>query len=103
MVRARNVPAQASIFDESLTRTGAVIGTPAFMSPEQIEGRRCGAAGDQFSFCVALYCALYGRRPFPGELWHELAGSVLRGEVIEPPAGAAPAWLFPVLRRRVLL
>ncbi|MFY0562508.1 protein kinase domain-containing protein [Archangium lansingense] len=49
---------------ESLTRAGAVPGTPAYMSPEQLAGREVDARGDQFSFCVALHEALYGLRPF---------------------------------------
>ncbi|HEY8375563.1 MAG TPA: protein kinase, partial [Nannocystis sp.] len=47
-----------------LTRTGSILGTPAYMAPEQ---QRWGAAeprSDQFSFCVALFEALFGRRPF---------------------------------------
>ena len=96
---AASVPAHASVFDASLTKTGAVIGTPAYMAPEQIEGRRCGGRSDQFSYCVALYAAVYGRRPFAGELWHELVGNVLAGAVVAPPDDVAPAWLFAALRR----
>jgi tetratricopeptide (TPR) repeat protein/predicted Ser/Thr protein kinase len=48
----------------SITRTGIVQGTPAYMAPEQADGRSADARADQFSFCVTLYEALFGAHPF---------------------------------------
>ncbi|MCB9754254.1 MAG: serine/threonine protein kinase [Myxococcales bacterium] len=62
-----------------LTRDGAVMGTPAYMSPEQFLGLAVDARSDQFSFCVALYEALHGARPFRGERHSELMANVTRG------------------------
>jgi serine/threonine-protein kinase len=50
-------------FDNRLTETGAVFGTPAYMAPEQRDGGRVDERSDQYSFCVALFEALYGRLP----------------------------------------
>ena len=47
-----------------LTRAGAVVGTPAYMSPEQHRGLALDARADQFSFCVAMWEALNGDKPY---------------------------------------
>ena len=69
------VPATA----DSLTRTGAVLGTPAYMAPEQACGDPIDARADQFSFCVALFEALVGERPFEGKTLHAIVDAVRRG------------------------
>jgi tetratricopeptide (TPR) repeat protein len=82
----RSFPVMASAPDSSeLTHAGMVMGTPAYMSPEQDAGLEAGAASDQFSFCVALYEALFGKYPHPGETYVELAQSRANGAVIAPP------------------
>ncbi len=73
--------------DWNLTQAGAVIGTPAYMSPEQFRGDAADARTDQFSFCVALYEALYGERPFSGANVMELTSNVMAGRVRPEPAG----------------
>ena len=59
-----------------LTRDGAIIGTLAYMSPEQIDGKAADERSDQFAFCVALTEALTGQRPFEGESWSSLSVSL---------------------------
>lgn len=71
--------------DLALTKTGTLMGTPAYMAPEQFKGETADARTDQFSFCVALYEALYGYRPFSGGTIHNLAANVLLGNVESPP------------------
>jgi tetratricopeptide (TPR) repeat protein len=81
-----------------LTRTGARMGTPAYMAPEQHLGKSAGATADQFSFCVSLYEALWQQPPFGGQTLDKLAQSVVAGQLREPPRGArVPLWLYRVL------
>jgi serine/threonine protein kinase/tetratricopeptide (TPR) repeat protein len=83
-----------------LTQTGAMLGTPAYMAPEQFAVRPTDARTDQFSFCVALYEALYGQRPFAGETFLALMTSVTTGAVsASPPKAKVPAWLRRLLLR----
>jgi len=80
--------------------TGSVVGTPAYMAPEQIAGREADHRSDQFSFCAALFEALYGVLPFEGHSASAVAFSIAMGRVrripSEPPV---PPWIGPILRR----
>lgn len=73
-----------------ITRTGAAIGTPAYMSPEQFRGGDLDARSDQFAFGVSLYETVWSARPFGGE--H--ARSIAMGVLHEPPR-------TPTIRGRV--
>lgn len=60
------VGAVVALGSPELTVTGALLGTPPYMAPEQWSGARVTAATDQFAYCVALWEALAGERPFRG-------------------------------------
>jgi len=62
--------------DPDLTQEGAIMGTVSYMSPEQLDGRPSTALSDQFSFCVALYEALHGARPFTGATVEAIRGNI---------------------------
>ena len=79
----------------TLTRTGALMGTPAYMAPEQFLGKPVDARTDQFAFCASLYEALYGERPFAGDTVAELAKSVTGGELRPCPDGFPRAGVGP--------
>jgi tetratricopeptide (TPR) repeat protein len=86
--------------DDDLTRTGAVMGTPAYMSPEQHTGLAVDARTDQFSFCVALYEALLGERPFEGSTPTALAINVIEGRLRDPASNhGIPSWLMAAVTR----
>ncbi|HEY2901508.1 MAG TPA: serine/threonine-protein kinase [Polyangia bacterium] len=94
------VTSSSAPLDMNLTRTGSMLGTPAYMAPEQFLGRATDARTDQFSFCVALYESLYGKRPFAGETLFALTANVVQGRVSPPPEkSAVPAWVRVVLMR----
>jgi formylglycine-generating enzyme required for sulfatase activity len=63
-----------------LTRAGQVIGTLAYMSPEQVQGRSIDARSDVFSFGVLLYEMFSGKRPFAGDSSLDTATAILRDD-----------------------
>jgi tetratricopeptide (TPR) repeat protein len=84
----------------ALTRAGTIMGTPRYMAPEQYKGQAVDERADQFSFCVSLYRALYGRFPFAGDSPEAYEEAVLSGRIEEPPPGSrVPRWIRQVLLR----
>jgi tetratricopeptide (TPR) repeat protein/tRNA A-37 threonylcarbamoyl transferase component Bud32 len=69
--------ASVSSDGDDVTRPGTIVGTPAYMAPEQHLGLPVDARSDQFAFAVALYHALYGALPFVGDTVESLRASVL--------------------------
>jgi serine/threonine protein kinase/tetratricopeptide (TPR) repeat protein len=89
-----------SLLELELTQRGAVMGTPAYMAPEQFRGATADARGDQFSFAVSLWEALYGERPFEGATPSERRENVLAGRIKPPPAySKVPPWVNRALLR----
>lgn len=86
-------------FSLQLTRKGAVVGTPAYMPPEQLYGGALTPATDQFSFCVSFWELLYGRRPFTAKSPAELAAAIVQGKPATAPGRRVPGWLRRVLER----
>lgn len=92
--------APAEVDETSLTHTGLIMGTPAYMAPEQHLASATDARTDQFSFCASLFEALYGYRAFAGERLDELRANVLNGTVEPAPRyTAVPADVHRVLAR----
>src|SRR5262245_55209628 len=83
----------------SLTPTGAAVGTPRYMAPEQHLGDPCDARADQFAWGVALYEALTRRHPIEGDA-REMRRAAIEGRVrpISDAAGV-PDWLAQLVRR----
>lgn len=88
---------------DRLTETGTLLGTPAYMAPEQIDGGGVDTRSDQFAFCVALFEALYGVRPYSGRTVGELGEAIGAGHIAAPKRSVGPAWLRRVLQRLSLI
>ena len=85
---------------DQVTEYGLVMGTPGYMAPEQLRAGVTDARTDQFAFCVSLWKALYGRRPFRGKTGAKVNAAVLRGRIEPPPSGShVPARFRRLLER----
>ncbi|MBC8072725.1 MAG: serine/threonine protein kinase, partial [Deltaproteobacteria bacterium] len=80
---------------------GQLVGTPAYMAPEQLLGLPADARSDQFALSVMLFESLYGMRPFAGNSLVQLSVAVSEGRVSVPPADRRR--LVPAFVHRVLL
>lgn len=83
----------------SLTKPGTVLGTTAYMSPEQAMGREADARSDQFSLGAVLYELITGRRPFDKPSTVETLSAIVRDEArpireVEPSTPAPVAWII---------
>jgi WD40 repeat protein len=81
---------QSPTITQNMTSAGVILGTAAYMSPEQARGRPVDRRADIWSFGVVLYEMLTGKRPFTGETVSETIASVIKDE---PDFGALPAGL----------
>lgn len=94
---SRPRPRRDPVLDSPLTQTGVLIGTPAYMAPEQFAGDVPDPRADQFAFCVTAWQALTGERPFRGASVAELEAAVRAGT--RHLAVDLPARLRAVLER----
>src|SRR4051794_3301221 len=90
-----------SVLDMKLTSTGQLLGTPAYMAPEQFAGAAPDPRTDQFAFCVTAWEALSGERPFRGASIDALRTETARG--MKEPAKVPGAAKLPGAVRAVLV
>ncbi len=98
--RSRDSEEIHAMLSTRLTGDNIIVGTHGYMAPEQLLGLLVGPRADQFSFCAALFEALYGVRPFRGANAVQVARAFSRGERVEPdnPKGA-PERVHEILAR----
>jgi serine/threonine protein kinase len=84
----------ARLLDQATTRSG-IVGTPAYMAPEQFDGRTAGPASDVFSWAITMVFAATGRRAFPGATAPAVIHAIMNSE---PDLGGVPDPLRPLVR-----
>jgi formylglycine-generating enzyme required for sulfatase activity len=84
---ASEMPTLTALASPQVTRAGQVLGTLAYMSPEQVQGHSVDARTDVFSFGVMLYEMLTGKQPFAGESSLDTVSAILRDEPAPLEAG----------------
>ncbi|XZG70937.1 CHASE2 domain-containing serine/threonine-protein kinase [Chitinibacteraceae bacterium HSL-7] len=91
----------ARITDSSKTRTGMVLGTPSFMSPEQLSGKKIDGRSDLFSLGVMLYQLVTGHLPFVGESMAELMYRIANANPADPRSinPALPGMLTAIINK----
>ncbi|HZZ91590.1 MAG TPA: serine/threonine-protein kinase [Usitatibacter sp.] len=91
----------ARITDSSRTKTGMVLGTPSYMSPEQLAGKRIDGRSDLFSLGVTLYQMLTGKLPFEAESMTQLMFAIANAEhaPIRSINASLPGWVDAVVDR----
>lgn len=84
-----------------LTRTGTILGSPRYMSPEQLAGSKLDGRADIYSAGVVLYQALTGKVPFDGETTMNIVFHILHSEPLDPRSmnSEVPAWLVTLVLR----
>ena len=89
----------ARITDSSRTKTGMVLGTPSYMSPEQLAGKKIDGRSDLFSLGVTLYQMLSGRLPFEGESMTQLMFAIANSPhpAIREFNPALPEWIDAII------
>ncbi|MBS1124382.1 MAG: protein kinase [Deltaproteobacteria bacterium] len=83
--------------DPQLTSPGTMIGTPAYMAPEQLDGRTIDVRADLFAFAVSAWELLFGQRPFAGRDVEEIRAAMDRPLKLPGSLGAVPARVVRVL------
>jgi serine/threonine-protein kinase len=91
----------ARITDSSRTKTGMVLGTPSYMSPEQLGGKKIDGRSDLFSLGVTLFQMLSGRLPFEGESMTQLMFAIANNPhpAIRDFNAALPPWIDALIDR----
>jgi TolB-like protein/Tfp pilus assembly protein PilF/tRNA A-37 threonylcarbamoyl transferase component Bud32 len=95
---SEDLAAATTLTQASLTEEGAVIGTLAYIAPEQLRGEGADARSDVWALGVVLYEMAAGRRPFGGNTGYELSSAIL-SQPPSPLPAAVPAPLAAVIGR----